>query len=757
MAKVHQLLRYAFFLIAACALQLGSEGVRAQQPQPTPRFIFDATSPISLEPGGDPSQTILQNNTAEELEVEVKVVDVEPKGLHPVSSVLNFAPQTVKLPPAGSMLIKLIPPSKEVTEFGQGYLVAIERGKEFARREIKSRAAAGPTPTPTPKIVEPSMPLDSFQSVNLPGVNFLPSFTSRLSPLSPLLLLILLILFVVLVLRSSVLKSSIGKSARDFLVAALSIILLGLIVGYSGLDKNTLSAVIVPPLSLTSAQPLTGGLIGADGSLGKLEADGFQLRATGIPRAGAYEGSLKVPQASTPKEVKVITNVSDWWPYAFLFITLGVLLGYHLTRYFKQQRGEDEQRVRAAQLWLRVSDEESNFQLAHGGQPLAAYSIASAAKDWLAAAERNLAAHATDIAKPSLDRLEAYLALFTKFRGQLLTLDSLQESVWELIERDEPKLAQNRESIRVFSETEEALKGEPLVFSSDEEQKSTALNAYQSRVQAQLDWLGALEKMLVTVNGYLEVGGQQEWDQSVLKEFKKAKRAAIMATKLEDVTKASEEAATAYNNMVTTLAEDSTVPGVLEDAEFGLDPVMVAMAHVRARVRVSDLSYSLLATGSDEHDSDNLYVFTATVTLPVGIDAYRLQWNFGDGQNSNVMVVALASGEPVQIRVSHRYSEDGTKEVAIKNSGGDVLDKLSVEVDKGPGRAARLLTAFRLTEWQMSVITGLIAIGLGFHTLYLTKAVWGTSADYLYAILWGSIVSEGLKYAAGLVNRIWSS
>jgi hypothetical protein len=523
-------------------------------------------------------------------------------------------------------------------------------------------------------------------------------------------------------------------------------------VGYSGLDRNTLSAVIVPPLSLTSAQPLAGGLIGADGSLGKLEANGFQLRATGIPRAGAYEGTLKVPQASTPKEVKVVTNVSDWWPYAFLFITLGVLLGYHLTRYFKQQRGEDEQRVRAAQLWLRVSDEESNFQLAHGGQLLAAYSIASAAKDWLAAAERSLAAHATDIAKPSLDRLDAYFALFTKFRGQLLTLDSLQESVWELIERDEPKLAQNREGIRVFSETREALKGEPLVFSSDEEQKSTALNAYQSKVQAKIDWLNALEKMLVTVNGYLEMAGEHGWEQSVVEDFKKARRAAILAGKLEDVVKANDEAAAAYNNALTTEAGDPEMPGALEDMEFVPGTLAAAMA-----IRVSDLSYSLLATGSDEHDSDNLYVFTATVTLPVGIEAYRLQWNFGDGQNSNVMVMALASGEPVQIRVSHRYSEGGAKEVAIKNSRGDVLDKLSVQVDKGPGRAARLLAAFRLTEWQMSVITGLIAIGLGFHTLYLTKAVWGTPADYLYAILWGSIVSEGLKYAAGLVNRIWSS
>jgi hypothetical protein len=756
--KFHKFLWYTFFLIAACALP-SFEGARAQQPQQPPappRFTFDATTPISLEPGGKASETLLQNNTAGELEVEVKVIDVEPKSPHPLSSVLGFAPQTAKLPPAGSMVIMINPPPASVTEFGQGYLVAVEQGKAFARREIKSRTAAAPTPAP--KIVEPSVPLDSFQSINLPGINFLPSFTSRLSPSSPLLLLVLLISFAIWVLKSSGIKSASGKTVVGTLVAALTVTLLGALVGSSGLDGKTLSAVIVPPLSLTSAQPLTSGLIGADGSLGKLQADGFQLKATGLARAGAYEGVLKVPQATLPAEVKVVTNVSDWWPYAFLFITLGVLLGYHLTRYFKQQRGEDEQRVRAAQLWLRVSDQESNFQIGHGGQPYAGYSIAFAAKDWLAAAERSIAAHAADAAKASLDRLDVYVDLFSKFRGQLLTLNTLQESVWELIERDEPQLAQNRDGIRVFSETEEALKGEPLVFSTDEEQQSTTLKAYRSRAQAQLDWLSSLEKMLATVDGYFEMAKAHGWDQGVLKELKNARRAAIMATKQEDVLKAGGEAATAYSNALTTVAGDPEIPGgaALADADFAFDERAAIRARAKSRVRVSELSYSLLATGGDEHDPDSLYVFTASVTLPIAIESYRLQWDFGDGQTSNATVLAHAPGEPVQMQVSHRYGEGGAKKVAVKNSRGDVLDKLNVTVGKGPGRAARLLAAFRLTEWQMSVVTGLIAIGLGFYTLYLSKAIWGTPADYLYAILWGSIVSEGLKYAAGLVNRVWA-
>ena len=56
----------------------------------------------------------------------------------------------------------------------------------------------------------------------------------------------------------------------------------------------------------------------------------------------------------------------------------------------------------------------------------------------------------------------------------------------------------------------------------------------------------------------------------------------------------------------------------------------------------------------------------------------------------------------------------------------------------------------------MSVLTGLVTVGFGFYTLYMLKAAWGTPSDYLYGILWGSVVSEGLKYAANLVNRIWA-
>ena len=49
-----------------------------------------------------------------------------------------------------------------------------------------------------------------------------------------------------------------------------------------------------------------------------------------------------------------------------------------------------------------------------------------------------------------------------------------------------------------------------------------------------------------------------------------------------------------------------------------------------------------------------------------------------------------------------------------------------------------------------------IAVGSGLLALYFTNPVWGSPADYLKALLWGSTVSEGLKYVNILLHRVWS-
>jgi hypothetical protein len=60
---------------------------------------------------------------------------------------------------------------------------------------------------------------------------------------------------------------------------------------------------------------------------------------------------------------------------------------------------------------------------------------------------------------------------------------------------------------------------------------------------------------------------------------------------------------------------------------------------------------------------------------------------------------------------------------------------------------------FRRVDRQMTLAAGLIAGFSGLLALYSTSPTWGTPADYLKALLWGSVVSEGIKTITALVAK----
>lgn len=60
---------------------------------------------------------------------------------------------------------------------------------------------------------------------------------------------------------------------------------------------------------------------------------------------------------------------------------------------------------------------------------------------------------------------------------------------------------------------------------------------------------------------------------------------------------------------------------------------------------------------------------------------------------------------------------------------------------------------FLAQERQMTMATGVLAIFSGLILLYFASPTWGTPGDYLKALLWGSVVSEGVKQVTALVAR----
>jgi hypothetical protein len=155
-------------------------------------------------------------------------------------------------------------------------------------------------------------------------------------------------------------------------------------------------------------------------------------------------------------------------------------------------------------------------------------------------------------------------------------------------------------------------------------------------------------------------------------------------------------------------------------------------------------------------DADDLFELTATVTGPAEvIQTYELAWSFGDGSTTTLRpVTVVADGASATQTVAHRFRSAGDFTVAVSNKAGQSKTSIKVEVIGGGGRYARLNAAFRLTTGRMTLIAGALAVGSGFLTLYFADGDWGSPKDYLNALLWGTVVSEGIKLVADLVDRV---
>jgi hypothetical protein len=67
--------------------------------------------------------------------------------------------------------------------------------------------------------------------------------------------------------------------------------------------------------------------------------------------------------------------------------------------------------------------------------------------------------------------------------------------------------------------------------------------------------------------------------------------------------------------------------------------------------------------------------------------------------------------------------------------------------------AAQMWRKLELTDRQMTMLSGSLAVLSGLLTLYVTSPSWGAPGDYLKAFLWGSVLSEGIKFVTALVGR----
>ncbi len=234
----------------------------------------------------------------------------------------------------------------------------------------------------------------------------------------------------------------------------------------------------------------------------------------------------------------------------------------------------------------------------------------------------------------------------------------------------------------------------------------------------------------------------------------------VMSATANDIEARSEEARQAFIGVEPVVRKYSQEPEVYFAQAFASDAFDVDdQVTVKIVCSVRQPTKNSSAKESCVGDADDLFCFTASVNGPSDrIETYQLRWDFKDGSvRETKPVERSADGKELLQSVSHRFRGAGTYTVEVTNKEGQRKQFCTVEVTGGAGRFARLSASFHLTSGRMTFLTGALAVGSGFLTLYFADADWGSPKDYLNALLWGSVVSEGIKFVADMVDRAMKS
>lgn len=632
--------------------------------------------------------------------------------------------------------------------------------------------SASPTPSATPPpsttgnpAAQPTTGLNNYvDAISLAGTSYLPS------PLSPPLTATLWIVIAFLcwrIFRRITLGS--GERVRSEIVKIgllLLLVLLLLLIPFVELNYwniPSIPAVAVDSLPLPSQANTqaadatqTGYVVGAMG-VGRVQQDNGRLRVRGLARAGKYEGKVDFLPQADKGEVKVTVTVADWFPYALLSIAAGVLLGYWITRYYKQQRGADEQRVGYARLWQQIAQDESAFQLKHFGALFAKYRIAELARVWIAQAVSSIDAGDAASAKLRIDKLKAYVTHFTRFRRELEQLDEARSELQQQIAKCDFGLAIT--DVDVLCSAERALDGAPLDAQLEDDER-TQLKARELEVVKAIAWARSLRDTHTSILRHLEyaryLGSLLLSDDAKSDDAKK--KLAEQAAKLRDAGRAalladSEEKAREQNVAADAARVElgklrEAIPLVSEREEA------VSLLPLPPSIELEILTPDDAAS-NNVGDRDDLFVFRTTLTFERPLnESFRARWDFDDDTLSPLVTISSGKVGEVHLETSHRFAEGGTYSVRLEDERGYRLADHQVEVKRDSGRWQKRLAAFQLTDRQMTIIAGLLTIGSGFLTLYVKNPQWGTPSDYLTALLWGSVISEGSKYVVNLANRV---
>jgi hypothetical protein len=733
--------RCGLALLATVALALLASPAQASDPPVDVLTEGPLTYDLAALRAAGGIEVPLRNTTGDLVEVRVRIEGLVKPGKPDAALAALFDPAGVTKPiPAQSDLDVKLPiagaKDPKAGSFTGTLLVTPTGTGGVVRRALTLTVAAPGKPAPAGATLDPT----GLPDVTLRATNFLPS---PLAPVGPTLLVLAALLALVLGIWWRALNVALRRIG---VVACLGTIVAGIMLGAVGEpiypDRDTkpgLQVISSEPLR-TSANAVTGRVgivLDGEGDIGELNVSDGLLHATGLEHAGEHKGKIDLNGDAAEGSAAATVNVRDWWPWALAAIMLGVWAGYRVRSWLDRDRPREQLRLRARAISNRIGE------MLRDGAGLQNWIPLQRVDARVAEIERLL--HERDTVAPAEEKikaLEAYVeaaGLLRKLVGKLTAAAATYEQAWR-----ERSLSVQQDEISALVAAGATTAGE--FDSADLDSESTLLKEAQTRVEANITRVQTGAASYVRINRW--IGAVMERlehappDERPALEEKLTKleteaRTVLRATTTEQVHDADARAATEAGDL------DAKPPSPLADAIVAAGPIAAIEVQI------------VVAPGADPAGAGNVddrFRFRANVTPPPP-DGIDVTWAFDDGAPVRPeKIPATGKGE----WFDYKFADPGSHVVTLHGPGGSTLDTETVEVT-GPSRLTREQGAFAEREKIFTAIVVVLTLASGMLTLYLANPAWGTNQDYVKALLWGAVISEGAAYVAAILAHAYPS
>jgi hypothetical protein len=705
--------------------------------------------------------------------VTIKVIG-DPKLLAlltPTSQTLNLARGSVE---SFELAVTLPDPEpKGVTYAGE--ILAYGASGGIARRELT--IAYPPPPEKQEQAGEnalsPKRPID----VTLRAINYLPSLLANLPALA-FVLCAGLAFAAFLFWRWKWLDDRIKH--LPVLLIALGVVLAVIAAVGIGRDGHwspvSWHAISAQPIELAPTVPegTRGTVSSEDGTIAQLIAEGQKLGPENLSGANEYKGKYDLGSGKDKPEAAAKVVIRDFWAWAVLALSLGLVIGIAMHRWFQQKRP-------AAKLQARIELIERAYEADLKGSsaeseagPLEEIRMDKRMLDRKEEIEALFDASETAKATEKLLALGGYVDKFAVLRERRRELDNavagLEITPFEDVLSMKLDEAGGYQAACAFLGRQPDRPG----LDSEESELKDRLDRAEELTELIEGTTLLVRRSIRHLQGAAELtseGEQKKKLGEIETKLGKAARLALQARTLkafEEAEKEFNEAVAELRPLATLLTKAVGIPTIplaaglvtpdlplQQDTEQEVAAYSGAAPAEAAPAVPADVGFQALEADQAQPD---IHVGDG-VLLTIPVDGEEMQpfagvkVDFGDGSSETFALPR--EGQPLIVR--HRYEEGGYRpQVVARSVRGDVLIATEELPEIRPS-TRKLPSQRRLEETDRVVDRAafLLAVSSGLVALYFKDPSWGQPMDYLAAIVWGGVTGEGVKFAAALADRVW--